>query len=100
MAGFRVDLEQLDDVVARLGALVGFVEQHLDDLEARVAKLPTVWAGLAATAQAEAHRSWDEGARDLRDGIETMRAAAQKAREDYAAAVAANLAMLNGSSGS
>lgn len=88
---FTIDLEQLDSVIARLSGLVGFVEEQLDELDRRIAELPTTWSGLSADAHADAHNEWSSGARDLRDGLDIMRAAATRAHEQYSNAVAANL---------
>ncbi|MBP1159792.1 WXG100 family type VII secretion target [Rhodococcus sp. PvR099] len=91
---FTVDLEQLDHVIARIAGLVGFVEENLDELENRVAGLPASWTGKAATAHADAHRKWEAGAKDLREGLDAMRTAARQAHEQYTGAVSANLQML------
>ena len=91
---YTVDLDRLDEVIARLAGFVGFVEEHLDELDRRIAGLPVSWTGRAADAHAEAHRDWVAGARDLREGLDAIRAAATRAHEEYTAAVSANLQML------
>lgn len=93
MPAYAVDLTRLDDTVTLLAARTAAVTDLLDDLDARIATLQTLWSGAAADAQLAAHRAWLAGAQDMRDGLAAMRAAAATAHANYSAAVAANLAM-------
>ncbi|MGY0500864.1 WXG100 family type VII secretion target [Nocardia sp. FBN12] len=91
---FKVDLEHLDTVTARIAGLVGFVEDSLAGLDARIAATHQNWTGKAATAHAAAHTEWMTAATEVREGVEEMRAAAVAAHSHYNDAVAANLHML------
>lgn len=91
---YAVDLTELGDLTSRLDALVEFVTAELDHLQGCVDELGADWQGTAENAQRDAIRQWDIGARDLRDGIESMRAAAQSARASYLVAVQTNLRTL------
>jgi WXG100 family type VII secretion target len=93
MPAYAVDLDRLDAAVALLAARTAVVDDALDTLDAQVAALHVVWSGAAAAAQDDAHRAWLAGARDMRDGLAAMQAAAATAHANYSAAVAANLAM-------
>ncbi|RDI52660.1 WXG100 family type VII secretion target [Nocardia mexicana] len=93
---FSVDLEQLDQVVARLNGLAGFVRDHLDGLDDKVAGLSGFWESVAAQAYTEAHREWSTGAREFADGVAEMSDAARKAHERYTRAVDLNLRMWRG----
>ncbi|MFE7798667.1 WXG100 family type VII secretion target [Nocardia sp. NPDC057440] len=67
---FSVDLEHLDEIVARLSGLAGFIGEHLDEIDDRVATLSdTGWEGVAAQAYAEAHTQWVTGAREFVEGV-------------------------------
>ncbi|MFF5036631.1 WXG100 family type VII secretion target [Nocardia salmonicida] len=98
MAEFTVDLDQLDNLVTRLVGLAGFVGDHLDDIDDKVAGLlGTGWESVAAEAYQAAHQQWVAGARDFADGIRTMSDAAKAAHGHYGTAQSANSRMFRGS---
>lgn len=94
MDGYRVDLDHLDEVTARIASLRGFVEDSLDGLDSRITAVHQSWTGEAAVRHAEAHREWRTAAGEVRDGIDSMRAAATAAHASYSGALAANLKLL------
>ncbi|MGW6424420.1 WXG100 family type VII secretion target [Nocardia sp. NPDC055053] len=88
-------MDQLDQIVARLAGLAGFVADHLDDIDDQVAKLKgTSWEGLAADAYQVAHQQWITGAREFAEGISDMSDAAKAAHGRYSTAADANKRML------
>lgn len=91
---FRVDLNELDAVTARVAGFIGFLSDSLSGLEQRMGTLQQNWQGEAATAQSQAFQQWATGATDVVDGIEAMRRAAVAAHGRYSAAIEANLKML------
>lgn len=94
---FSVDLDHLDEIVTKLSALAGFIGEHLDGIDARVATLAdTGWESIAAQAYTEAHRQWVTGAREFIEGVKNMSDAAKKAHADFTHAVDLNSKMLNG----
>lgn len=94
---FSVDLEHLDQVVARLSGLVGFLTENLDDIDDKVAALQgTGWEGRAAQAYADAHRQWSTGAREFAEGVRTVADAAKTAHARYSRAIDLNSTMLRG----
>ncbi|RBO96301.1 WXG100 family type VII secretion target [Nocardia puris] len=94
---FQVDLDHLDEVVARLSALASVIAEHLDTIDDKVATLAgTGWEGVAAQAYSDAHREWALGAREFAEGVRDISEAARKAHAGYVSAVEANLKMLRG----
>ncbi|PPJ22490.1 WXG100 family type VII secretion target [Nocardia nova] len=92
---FSVDLEHLEHIVSRLSGLAAFIEDHLSDIEQRVASLQgTGWEGLAARAYDDAHREWISGARELVEGVKDMSDAAKEAHAAYTRALELNWRML------
>ena len=92
---FSVDLEHLDQVVARLTGLAGFIDDHLDDIHQRVTELQgTGWEGIAARAYDDAHREWIAGAKEFVDGVRDMSDAAKAAHAAYTRALETNRRML------
>ncbi|WP_067894982.1 WXG100 family type VII secretion target [Nocardia vaccinii] len=92
---FTVDLDQLDQVVARLTGLAGFLTEHLDQLDHKIQALPEgSWKSAAATAYKDAHTRWLAAACEFTDGVSTAADAAQKAHGRYTDAVATNYRML------
>jgi WXG100 family type VII secretion target len=92
--GYRVDLTELEAAGDRLGNLIGFLEDCLDQIEMRVGVLRQGWSGDAATAYDDAHAEWLDGVGDMKDGLLRMREAARTAHTNYTNAVATNVAML------
>ncbi|KQY36831.1 WXG100 family type VII secretion target [Nocardia fluminea] len=88
-----VNLALLDSVIARMGGFEGFFDEQIEAFDIAISKLQTGWDGDAATAQATAHRRLMAAAKEIRDGVEDMRLAAQAAHSNYTEAIAANVAM-------
>ncbi|MCY7402241.1 MAG: WXG100 family type VII secretion target [Nocardioides sp.] len=59
----------------------------------QVAKLHDSWEGLAATAQREAQREWEQGLSSMRQALAELRAAADQASRNYTSAADANRSM-------
>ncbi|WP_157777358.1 WXG100 family type VII secretion target [Nocardia terpenica] len=91
---YRVDLEQLDTVTARIAGLRGFVQDTLAGLDARIAAAHQNWTGETADRHAQAHREWMKAAGEVRDGIEAVRAAAAAAHTAYTDVLTTNLGIL------
>jgi WXG100 family type VII secretion target len=99
MTEYRVDLDHLEAVTARMEGLNGFVADSLREIEERIATVQGNWSGEAADAHAAAHAEWTDAAAKIRSGLEKMRAAAAAARAQYESASAANIAMLGRGAG-
>ncbi|WP_328400407.1 WXG100 family type VII secretion target [Nocardia sp. NBC_00403] len=79
---FKVDLDHLDEIVARLSGLAGFIGEHLDEIDDRVATLTgSGWESVAAQAYSEAHTQCVAGAREF---VESMRDMSDAARAAHA----------------
>ncbi|TQM26215.1 WXG100 family type VII secretion target [Nocardia bhagyanarayanae] len=89
----RVDLALLDSIVARMKGFEGFFDEQIAAFDTAIGKLQTGWEGDAASAQQAAHSRLMAAAKEIRDGIEDMRLAAQAAHSNYTQAIAANVAM-------
>lgn len=88
-----VNLTQLDSVITRMQAFEGFFDDQITAFDTAIGKLQTGWDGEAAAAQETAHRRLMAAAKEIREGVETMRLAAQAAHSNYTEAIAANVAM-------
>jgi WXG100 family type VII secretion target len=86
---YRVDLEHLDTVTARIAGLRGFVADSLSGLDQRISAAHQQWTGAAADKHAAAHREWMRAATEVKEGINAMRAAAQTAHAAYTDGLAA-----------
>ena len=94
---FSFDIGEIELIVARLTGLAGFIGDHLDEIDRRVAAIAdSGWEGRAATAYQEAHRLWASGAREFNEGVRDMSDAAKTAHESYSIALEANLKMTRG----
>ncbi|WP_063130276.1 WXG100 family type VII secretion target [Nocardia fusca] len=92
--GYAVDLTELEAAATRLGNLIGFVEDSLQQIDGRDATLRAGWSGDAATAYDTAHTEWVAGVQDMKDGLLRMQEAAKTAHTNYTNAVATNVYML------
>ncbi|MEU0875075.1 WXG100 family type VII secretion target [Nocardia brasiliensis] len=97
-AEFSIDVDHLEQVVARLDGLVGSVSGNLDELVGRVSALMQSgeWTGAAAAAYAVTHEEWVAGARELVEGLAQMRQAAKTAHIAYTDAQEMNVRMARG----
>ena len=95
---FTVDLDHLQGAIERMTTFDQALDAHLGQLDARIARLHTTWAGDTAEAQREAHDEWMRAARSMRHALVTMRSIAATAHGNYQAAVAANVRMWNDAS--
>ncbi|MFD3507470.1 WXG100 family type VII secretion target [Nocardia sp. NPDC058666] len=94
-AQFSVDMNQLDQIISRITGLAGFVTEHLDSVDEKVATLKgSTWEGIAADAYQVAHAQWATGAREFAEGLGDMSVAAQSAHTRYTSASDANKKML------
>lgn len=93
MTAYRVDLDALDRTISAMQSTSDTVGAELTALDGHIAALHGVWSGEAAAAQLQAHREWSEGAKAMRDALDTLRALARTAHGNYSAAVAANQKM-------
>ncbi|MEP9381804.1 WXG100 family type VII secretion target [Nocardioides sp. KR10-350] len=90
---YTVDLEELLDFVAELGAADTALEQLGTDLWRQIGRLHETWEGYAAASQLVAHQRWDSSLGDLRCAVRRLRRAASHAHGLYDDAVATNLRM-------
>lgn len=86
---YRVDLEHLDIVTARVGGLRGFVQDSLSGVDQRIIAAHREWSGEAADRHAAAHREWMTAAGQVKDGIDAMHTAARTAHTAYTEGLAA-----------
>ena len=93
MPAFTVDLDALDEAIQVMEARSAAIAAQLDTLDGQIGRLHDVWTGEAAAAQLAAHRQWLAGAKEMREGLDAIRAAARTAHGNYSAAVTANLSM-------
>ena len=94
MAGqFRVDLGELDDVIAEMSKFDQDAESLCAHVDQLVARLHVTWAGDAAEAQRVAHERWKRGAEEMRSAVTDLRKVGKTAHSNYSAAVKANVGM-------
>ncbi|MGW5573342.1 WXG100 family type VII secretion target [Nocardia thailandica] len=94
---FGVHLDELDQLVSKLSGLSGFINDHLDEIDGKVAGLVgTGWESVAATAYQEAHKQWASGAREFTEGVQSMSNAAKAAHTAYTGAADTNSKMMRG----
>jgi len=90
---FRVDPDQLADVIDQMTRFDKHLEDTLEQADARVNRLHTTWTGAAATEHKAAHEKWKHGAQKMRAGLNTMRQNASIAHGNYTGAATSNEVM-------
>lgn len=83
MTVFKVDLDQLDTTIIDLQQYSTQLDRELAAIDQHVARLQGCWSGQAAAAQAEAHRMWSTGARNLHHSVGVMHQAAATSHANY-----------------
>jgi WXG100 family type VII secretion target len=90
---FRVDLDQLAEIVDQIVRFDKHLEEALEQADAKVDRLHTTWSGAAAAEHKAAHEKWKHGAERMRAGLATMRQNADIAHGNYTGAATTNTAM-------
>jgi WXG100 family type VII secretion target len=90
---YTADLEQIASHVHHAEAFVGDLDQALAHLARVVGELHLTWTGQAAQAHRLAHEEWVGGAREMKDALAVMVAAARRAHGNYNAAASTNADM-------
>lgn len=90
---FAIDPDELDAVVADISRTESALEALTNDVERQVAQLHESWEGLAAVAQREAQREWEQGLMTMRQALAELRAAADQASRNYNEAAETNRTM-------
>ncbi|MFI6042587.1 WXG100 family type VII secretion target [Nocardia sp. NPDC051321] len=94
---FTVDLGLLDDIVARLAALAGFLDDTFEEIDRQMKTLHGgSWDGIGAQAHAAAHRKWLGEAQEFAQGVTDAADAARRAHDRYHHAVQVNIRMVTG----
>lgn len=91
---FSVDLDQLEQLAARMRGYKAAVADQLAVLEAKAKEVQAVWSGDAGVAYAQAHREWLAGVTDMQDGLAVLEDAVKMAHAGYTAAGAEALRIL------
>ena len=90
---FHADLDQLAGLLDDLARDHEALELRAEELSRDLARLHGRWDGAAASAHLVAQADWDAGFAAMRSALRSMRAAAATARDNYAGAAGANVAM-------
>ncbi|WP_408633141.1 WXG100 family type VII secretion target [Mycobacterium hippophais] len=87
------DLGQLRAAAVHIASFGNEVTECLDDIDRAMAALRATWHGEASEAQAESHRLWTEGAKQMQEALTQLQKIVDTARTNYADAVANNSEM-------
>ncbi len=90
---FAIDPDELDAVVADIARTEAALETLTGDIERQIVTLHESWEGLAARAQREAQREWEQGLLTMREALADLRAAAARASFNYREAAETNRSM-------
>lgn len=93
MSRIVVDLDQLQELVDRMGLFQSHLIRLLDTADAQVRQLHGSWTGAAAESHQALHARWRAAAADVQRVLSVLRGIASGAHANYAAAVAANRQM-------
>ncbi|RJO76638.1 WXG100 family type VII secretion target [Nocardia panacis] len=88
---YRVDLEHLDQVTAKVAGLLGFLDESLQGIDTRVRALHSEWSGASAAMHVQAHQDWAKGVAEIRAGVDAMHEAARTAHAHYSDVCAMNM---------
>jgi WXG100 family type VII secretion target len=90
---YTVDLDLAHDIVASLASVERDLSEVVVDLHWRIAHLHAAWAGTAAAAHVEAHRSWEASYAEMHDALVAMRRVVDTAVSNYSSAGSSNVSM-------
>lgn len=87
---FSVDPEALSEALAEMADFQRTAQSLLAEIETTVANLHGTWSGEAATAHAEAHRSWTHGATLMQEALNRLHAMGDSAHGNYTGVMQTN----------
>lgn len=90
---YRVDLELLDEAITAMAGFGTDADILLTEIDTHIADLHMSWESFAAEAQRTAHQKWVNGAREMQENLDDLRAIAQRAHTNYSATVETNTRM-------
>lgn len=90
---FSVHPEALAEAVAEMTDFQSAAESLHAEIESTVAGLHITWSGEAASAHAEAHRSWKHGAALMAEALSRLHAAGDAAHGNYSGVMTTNQSM-------
>ncbi|MGL4307093.1 MAG: WXG100 family type VII secretion target [Mycobacteriaceae bacterium] len=94
-AEYTVNLAELADATSCIDQFVQSLVQAHDHIESAVAqRCQEVWTGVAATAYQERHQRWSKNMVSANRELAELKAAAQRAHNNYSTARQANRDML------
>lgn len=93
MTGFRVDVEQLGEIVDQMARYESQLQEALDDIDGQIARLHGTWSGAAAQAQLADQQRWRDGADRMHAALVVMRQIAATAQQNYTDAATTNARM-------
>lgn len=88
---YRVDLDELAQVIGSLDAFSRTLLSKVADLDKAMSDLHVTWEGEAALAHKKAHQGLMAGAADVHAAVRELHDVAQNAHVNYSNAVKANL---------
>ncbi|MGW6623751.1 WXG100 family type VII secretion target [Nocardia sp. NPDC055002] len=91
---FSVDLDQLEQLTARMRGYLAAVADVLSALDAKANEVDDNWSGAVATAYNEAHTEWRAGVTDMQEGLAALESAATIAHQSYTEAGTTTLKIL------
>jgi WXG100 family type VII secretion target len=93
MARQRVEVDQLEQVIADLQAITRALEEAARDAADAVARLQGTWSGVGADAHQIAHARWAADAEEMQDAVVLMHQALATAHGNYQRALGSNHGM-------
>ncbi|WP_179467526.1 WXG100 family type VII secretion target [Mycolicibacterium vinylchloridicum] len=87
---FSVNLEGLAEAVAEIAEFQRTAESLLAEIESTVSNLHITWSGEAASAHAEAHRSWTHGAGLMQEALNKLHTVGDTAHGNYTGVMSTN----------
>ncbi len=90
---FRVDVDELRDVVTQLVRADARLRGLAAEVEAQVRALRATWQGRTAEAHDIAHREWVAGFDTMRGALAEVRAAGDTAHGHYTSAARTNVSL-------
>ncbi|MEU9807575.1 WXG100 family type VII secretion target [Mycobacterium sp. NPDC050853] len=87
---FGVNTDELMRIIERMAEVEQRAEASIAAMDGEVRNLHATFTGEAATAQAQAHEKWAEGAQQMREALKGLANAGHVAHGNYSGAAAKN----------
>ena len=79
----KVTFAEIQQAASDITTASTTIDQHLDQLKAKIAPIVADWTGAASEQYQQAQKAWDDAAKDFNETLQAIGVAVRQAGEGY-----------------